>query len=307
MKKIFSGLLLFQICAALMIGQDWTVPADKQGRLCPFPFNDSIRKAGLQLFNLNCMSCHGTPGKGNFQALVPPPGDPATDKIQHNTDGEIFYKVSEGRGQMPSFKNTLSSPQIWSIISYIRSFNKSYTQSVMPEITSGIYSGARIAITLLMNPGRDSIMLKATAVRGSSVAPITGAGVRLFVNRTFGSLPLDEEKTTNDDGMAVFSVPRGLPGDTAGRIQVSARFTDEEQFGSVSKDTLLEAGAKTLPISLVRDRSMWNTVRKAPWWILLTYSLGVLLVWGFILFVLLKLRDIYIIGEHLESDTNLKE
>lgn len=307
MKKTFTGLLLFQIFATLVFAQEWTVPADKRGRLSPFPFNDSIRKAGLQLYNLNCQSCHGTPGKGNFQALVPPPGDPATDKIQHNTDGEIFYKISEGRGQMPSFKNTLSSREIWNIVSCIRSFNKAYIQSVMPEITAGAYSGALISISMILHPIRDSVTLRAAAIRGSSVVPITGAGVRIFVKRTFGFLPLDDEKATDNQGIAVFAIPKGLPGDTAGKIQVSARFTDEEQFGSISKDTLLEAGVKTRPISLVRDRAMWNTVRKAPWWILLTYSLGVLMVWGFIIIALLKLRDIYIIGEHLGSDTDFKE
>jgi len=301
MKKILSSLLLFQILAGLLIAQEWTVPADKKGRLSPFPFSDSIRKAGLQLYSLNCMSCHGTPGKGNFQALVPPPGDPATDKIQHNADGELFYKVSEGRGQMPSFKNTLASKDIRTIVSYIRSFNPAYVQSVMPEITSGAYSGAVIALSLLLNPSRDSVMLKASAIRGNSVVPVTGAGVKLFVRRTFGLLPLDEEKTTNDQGMAFFPVPSDLPGDTAGKIQVSARFTDEDQFGPVSKDTLLQVGLRIEPVSLVKDRAMWNVVRKAPWWIILTYSLGVLVVWGFILLVLLKLRDIYIIGEHIDS------
>jgi hypothetical protein len=302
MKRIILGILFILTLPVFLVSQEWLVPADKQGRLSPFLFTDSTRSAGMQLFNLNCMSCHGTPGKGNFQHLIPPPGDPATEKIQHNSDGEIFYKVTEGKSPMPSFKNTLSTKDIWNIISYIRSFNHSYKQSVMPEIISGAYPGARIWIKLMLNPGKDSVKMKVSAIKANSSVPVTGAGVRLFVKRTFGQLPLGEEETTNAEGVAAFSISPALPGDTVGNILVLARFTDEEKFGSAGKDTLLQAGVKITPVSLTKDRAMWNVVRKAPIWILLTYSLGALLVWGFILFVLLKLRDIYIIGEYFDHE-----
>ena len=302
MKKVIWCILFFHLLAAVVISQDWVVPAEKRGKLSPFQFSDSIRNSGMQLFNLNCMLCHGIPGKGNFQRLIPPPGDPATDKIQHNLDGDLFYKVSEGRGPMPSFKNTLRSQDIWNIISYIRSFNPSYVQSVMPEIISSAYPGALIAISLRLSQGMDSVEMKVSANKGNSVTPVSNAGVRLFVKRIFGMLPLDEEKITDEKGIAGFSIPPDIPGDTNGNIYVSARFTDEDKFGSAGKDTLLQAGVKIIPVSLVKERAMWNTVRKAPVWILLTFSLGVLAVWGFILLVLLKLRDIYTIGEYLDRE-----
>jgi hypothetical protein len=65
---------------------------------------------------------------------------------------------------------------------------------------------------------------------------------------------------------------------------------------------MLNAGVITVPVSLVKERAMWNTVRKAPVWIILTYSLGLLGVWGFIFYVLLKLRDIFVIGDHLSKN-----
>ncbi len=296
-----SGLVLTLLALAQAFSQEWSVPPDRQGRLSTFAFNDSIEKAGLQLYNLNCMSCHGTPGKGNYQRLTPLPGDPATEKIQRNRDGEIFFKVMEGRGQMPSFKNTLSNRDIWTVIAYIRSFNAGYVQAVMPEITSGAYPGALIAISLILAPEKESVIMKVSAIKDNSAVPVVGAGVKLFVRRTFGMLPLDEEKITDDNGMATFGIPPGLPGDTTGKIQVSARFTDEDKFGTATKDTVLQARMKVVPVSLVKDRAMWNTLRKAPWWILLSYGLGVILVWGFIIVVMLKLRDIFIIGEYAEK------
>jgi hypothetical protein len=306
---IFNGLkmsrfiiiLILQFTSMSLMAQGWVVPEDKKGKLSPFLFNEESRKAGERIYSLNCISCHGTPGKGNYINLVPPPGDPATEKIQRNSDGEIFYKVTTGRGPMPSFKNSLSTNDIWNVISFLRSFNSKYRQSIMPVIKSAAYPGAVIGISLTSGPGKDVISLKASAAGEKSIVPVINAAVRLYDKRTFGFFPLDEEKTTDSKGIATFTVPKGLPGDTAGNIRLSARFVNEDLFGAVSKDTVLMAGVITVPESLVKNRAMWNNVKKAPVWVILTYSLGVLGVWSFIFFVLMKLRDIFVIGKHLNG------
>ena len=301
MKYILPVILSLLLVTSLSQGQDWVVPEDRRGRLSTFPFTDETRNEGERIYTINCLSCHGTPGKGNYLALVPPPGDPATEKIQVNTDGEIFYKVSTGRGQMPSFRSVLSSDDIWKAISFIRSFNINYIQKVMQVITSPAYPGAVITMEMSYSEADRLVTLLVKADDGQHSVPVTGAGVRLMVSRYFGMLPLDEEKSTDAEGRAAFSIPASLPGDTAGNIAVTAQFTDEETFGAVSKDTVLRAGAVTIPVSLTRDRAMWNTVRKAPFWIILTYGLGVLAVWGFIFLVMFKLRDIYTIGGALRG------
>jgi hypothetical protein len=293
---ILLNLLTFSLFA-----QDWQVPSDKKGKLSPFSFNDETRKAGERLYTINCMSCHGTPGKGNFITLVPPSGDPATEKIQHNTDGEIFYKVTSGRGPMPSFRNALSANDIWKVISFLRSFNKDYVQSVMPVIKSAAYPGSVLSISLILDKAKNTILMKVTATGEKSTIPVKDAGVKVYVKRTFGLLPLDEEKVTDAEGLASFNIPEGLPGDTAGNVYLTAGFVDEDLFGAITTDTVLQAGTVTVPESLLKNRAMWNTVRKAPIWIILTYGIGVIGVWGFIIFVLLKLRDIFIAGKYLNE------
>jgi hypothetical protein len=303
----FIIIVILLIFSLPVLAQEWVVPEDKKGKLSPFSFNDETRKAGERLYTINCMSCHGTPGKANYSNLVPPPGDPATDKIQHNTDGEIFFKVNTGRGPMPSFKNAIQANDIWKLISFLRSFNSKYIQSVMPVIKSAAYPGAEIGITLMLDPGKNIIVMKVTATNEKSVVPVKNAGVKLYIRRTFGLQPLDEDKTTDSEGVATFMIPKELPGDTAGNVRLSAGFVDEDLFGAINKDTILQAGVITTPESLVKNRAMWNTVRKAPVWVILTYSLGVLGVWGFIVLVLMKLRDIFIIGEHLNKKAGRDE
>jgi len=301
-----TGFILL-VLTSRITGQDWVVPPDRAERLSTFRFNDETRKAGEKIYTINCSSCHGIPGKNNYLNLMPPPGDPATEKIQKNKDGEIFYRVYTGRGQMPSFRSVLSGNDIWNVISFIRSFNSNYKQEIMEVITSSAYPGAEIKMNLSYIPGDTVIKLYAKAVSEDQVMPVTNAAVRLYVARYFGSLQIDEEKTTGNDGIALFRIPDDLPGDTAGKIIVKARFADEGLFGSVTKDTVLKAGIKITPVSLVAERAMWNNVRKAPVWVILIYSTGMLLVWGFIFLVLLKLRDIYVIGKALRQDEAAEE
>jgi mono/diheme cytochrome c family protein len=301
MRSIILILTFLQLVFQTIQGQEWIVPDDKKGRLSTFTFDDNTRTAGQKLYTLNCMSCHGTPGKSNYLNLVPTPGDPATEKIQRNSDGEIFYKVTAGRGQMPSFKSVLTSDELWTIISYLRSFNKSYRQQVKSVISSAAYPGSTINMFIEHLSADTSIVVTAYADKENSRVPVTDAGIKLYVHRTFGHQLIDEEKVTDKSGKAVFKIPEKMNGDSDGNISVSARFIDEDVFGSASRDTVLSAGIKTIPVSLVAERAMWNNVRKAPIWILLTYSLGVIVALSFIILVMVKIRDIYILGKYLEN------
>ena len=305
MKYTAALIFCLMLLPSFALGQDWVVPDDRKGRLSTFPFTDETRKEGERLYRINCQSCHGDPGKGNYIALVPSPGDPATDKIQRNSDGEIFYKLSVGRGQMPSFRSVLTTDEIWKVVSYLRSYNRNYVQKVMQVITSTAYPGATISMKMAYDATQRIVSVVASATSESGSIPVTGAGVRLLAGRYFGKMVVDEEKTTDSNGVALFAVAEGLPGDTAGNVSFSAKFTDEESFGTASMDTVLKAGAITVPVSLTAKRAMWNTVRKAPVWIILAYGLGVLAVWGFIILVMLKLRDIFTVGTVLSE--RLKE
>ncbi len=302
MKYTTGVIICLMLLPSFARGQEWVVPDDRKGRLSTFPFTDDTRKEGEKLYQVNCHSCHGDPGRNNFIALQPPPGDPATEKIQRNSDGEIFHKVSAGRGQMPSFRSVLTTDEIWKVVSFIRSFNRSYVQKVMQVITSSAYPGAIISMKLAYDEATKQVLVIASATSETGTVPVTGAGVRLLAARYFGKMAVDEEKTTDVNGVATFSVPEGLRGDTAGNIGFSAMFTDEATFGSVSKDTVLMAGMPVIPVSLTANRAMWNTVRKAPVWIILAYGLGVLAVWGFIVLVMFKLRDIFTVGTALSEN-----
>jgi mono/diheme cytochrome c family protein len=291
---------LIAVISLPVVAQEWVVPAEIGARLSPAAFSDSTRKAGAELYNTNCKSCHGDPGKNNVIKLVPPPPDAASLKMQVNTDGAMYFKISEGRTPMPSFKNILSATDHWRVISYIRSFNDKYVQKTEVKGVGGGVSveNAKIVITWISETSQ--VQAVVTALKEKVIQPVAGAEVKLFAKRYFGNLPVDQPRNTDAQGKAVFSFPKDLPGDSTGFVQLIAKFSDEAAFGEAKADTTLAIGVPTYRPPLNEKRALWNVVQKTPVWLLLTYTLSVLAAWGFIIYVFLQIRAISKAG--LEKD-----
>jgi hypothetical protein len=286
--------------STLRAQEAWDVPEERKSRLSPFEFSDSIQQQGAMHYSVNCASCHGTPGQGNFEQLDPLPADPATAAFQENTDGEIFYKVSEGRGLMPSFKNVLSAQEIWKVIGYLRTFNPDYVQQVMPTAELSAYGGT-VELLMAYLADEHKIQVRAQGTRNGETQPIEAAEVALRVKRYFGDMMLDETQFTNQQGIVEFDAPQDLPGDENGNLGLTAQLVNQEMFGISQVDTTLAVGKAFVPVSLTRERAMWNVVQKAPIWLLLAYSLSVMIAWGIIFYILFQLKKIFDIGAELES------
>ncbi len=296
MKRISLLLYILSFFAFAGSAQEWIVPAENGAKLSPFAFTDSTRKAGGDLFNLNCKSCHGDPGKNNSVKLVPPPPDPASEKMQKNSDGAFFYKVAEGRGLMPSFKNTLSASDTWKIISYLRGFNDKYVQEVARQLAPGI---ALEQVNMLMdwNNEKKQVQVAVSSIKEGIRQPVAGAELKLFARRYFGNLQVDEPRTTDSKGVALFNFSTTLPGDSTGMVQLMVKPTDETAFGETKVEASLKIGVATYRPPLNERRALWNVNRKTPIWLLLTYTFSVLAVWAMILYVMLQLRLLFKSGE----------
>lgn len=303
MIKRYLFLFAIVLISVRLSAQEWVVPAENGAKLSPFAFNDSTRKAGAELYNLNCKSCHGDPGKNNVINLVPAPPDPASAKMQTNSDGAIHYKLVEGRGPMPSFKNILSSSDMWRVISYIRSFNDKYVQEIEKKAGGAGASGLNARILISWLKEKNQVQAVILGMKDKTIQPVAGAEVKLFAKRYFGNLIIDEARNSDAQGAVLFNFPKDLPGDSAGYVQLVAKLTDEAAFGEATADTTLAIGVPTYRPPLNEPRAMWNVVQKTPIWLLLAYTFTVIAVWALIFYVLMQIRAIYRAGVRKDQET----
>ena len=101
----------------------WVAPEAEKARNNPLASDSKAIEQGEKLAKINCASCHGAKGKGDGAAAValnPKPADWTSAKVQSESDGEIFWKISNGRGAMPPWKH-LAENDRWALIRYIRS------------------------------------------------------------------------------------------------------------------------------------------------------------------------------------------
>jgi mono/diheme cytochrome c family protein len=89
---------------------------------------DSIA-AGRQTYQRSCATCHGTSGQGGpGNDLIPAAPSLVDDEWDHgSTDGEIFDNIKNGVApdfNMVPFKDTLKDDDIWNVVNYLRSMQK---------------------------------------------------------------------------------------------------------------------------------------------------------------------------------------
>ena len=103
MRFNILSTLFVVIFASNPFAQTTTIPADAKARTAPFVFTSESKEKGDQVYQANCKSCHGDVGKANYAKLVPIPRDPASAEYQKNTDGEMFYILTNGKGLFLGF------------------------------------------------------------------------------------------------------------------------------------------------------------------------------------------------------------
>jgi mono/diheme cytochrome c family protein len=87
------------------------------------PVNANTIALGQKLYASNCLTCHGPNGRGDGPggaALEKKPADLSTKIKAGETDGELFWKISEGRSPMISWRASLSETQRWELVNYLR-------------------------------------------------------------------------------------------------------------------------------------------------------------------------------------------
>jgi mono/diheme cytochrome c family protein len=110
--------------AFLYYQSDWRVPAQMKKLKNPVAANRETIGAGMMLYMDHCQSCHGENGDGKGQKAeklsVAPANFTDARTMSSIADGELFWKITEGRRPMPGFKDKLTEQERWQLVVYVR-------------------------------------------------------------------------------------------------------------------------------------------------------------------------------------------
>lgn len=128
MKKmiflLLGGCLITTVTMAQAPAKPWPVPDKFSSMKNPVKPESENLKEGRDLYQTHCQSCHGKKGKGDgtkAAQLETQSGDFTLPAFQKQPDGALYYKIIEGRKDMPSFKKKIpEASDVWNVVNFIR-------------------------------------------------------------------------------------------------------------------------------------------------------------------------------------------
>ncbi|KAA3616789.1 MAG: cytochrome c [Calditrichaeota bacterium] len=133
-KSSFNILMLFVATFYLMSflvhpvnkkneNTDWLAPVEADKTINPLKGDESAWGKAKETYNTLCAICHGENGLGDGIAgiaLKPRPANFKLDRVQKQSDGAIFWKLTNGKPPMAAYQESLTEEQRWQLVNYIR-------------------------------------------------------------------------------------------------------------------------------------------------------------------------------------------
>ncbi len=112
-------VLFFQ---KLCFGHSWMAPEDAEKRNNPIKITTASINNGKALFIDRCSSCHGVEAVGVSKEKTGLKKDTPnlSNQLKTHSEGDFHWKIMNGKGDMPPFKDELSEKEVWDIINYIK-------------------------------------------------------------------------------------------------------------------------------------------------------------------------------------------
>jgi mono/diheme cytochrome c family protein len=140
LKYFFSvvciGLLAMSFNTPYVPVQDrWVAPRSADSLFNPYLIEPLTLPQAQEVYVIYCAPCHGKKGKADGIAsrnLEIKPLPFADKRVSEQSPGAVYWKIREGRGEMPSFRDLISEEQKWQLVEYIKDLSKPYDQQMNP-------------------------------------------------------------------------------------------------------------------------------------------------------------------------------
>ncbi len=123
LKTTASILLAMFFFAAIGHGHEWMAPQEAARRNNPITADSASVAKGKEIFSNDCAYCHGEDARGmsREEAGLNSNTPDLVKRLANHSEGDFFWKIENGRGEMPAFQEILSDEEIWHVINFIKS------------------------------------------------------------------------------------------------------------------------------------------------------------------------------------------
>jgi mono/diheme cytochrome c family protein len=137
---MIRGLALVPVIALLgavpLLPQDsssakpvaFSVPAEIASQINPVHPTAAGLTLARKMYGYDCAMCHGKEGGGDgdmassLKSKMKDYRDPVS--LKEMTDGQLFYIIEKGNGEMPGESDRAKPEQLWTMVTLVRSFGK---------------------------------------------------------------------------------------------------------------------------------------------------------------------------------------
>lgn len=106
----------------------FSIPPDIAAKSNPVRSTAAGLLQARRMYGYDCAMCHGKEGAGNgdmassLKTRMRDYRDPAS--LKDMTDGDLFYIIQKGKGEMPGESDRENAEQLWMMVRVVRSFGK---------------------------------------------------------------------------------------------------------------------------------------------------------------------------------------
>jgi mono/diheme cytochrome c family protein len=125
---LFLGLVPFSFMLQEPAPAPSAIPPDAAKLANPYKPTPESQAKAKKIYGYDCALCHGANGNGkgdvvaDLKLTLKDYTDPAA--LKDLSDGELFYIINKGKGQMPPEEGRCKPEDLWNMVVLVRSFSK---------------------------------------------------------------------------------------------------------------------------------------------------------------------------------------
>jgi hypothetical protein len=135
---------------------------------------------------------------------------------------------------------------------------------------------------------------------GDNWIPVKDIDMVLSIKRLLGNLSVGDKETYTSDSTGVSRAEfkrDSIPGDQKGNIILVAQIVDNDNYGNLAVEKLVNWGTPVKPPkNFFAQRALWSIRTETPFWLLFTVYSIVLGIWGTFIYLIFQVRKIKKLG-----------